>query len=247
MERNVIGHVLADLLWVIRESRGSGAAQSLYNLLRYSYQARQMDWHSQCLDLAWQRYCHWEQSGQGTITPGKALLTTRRAGVKPVYPIRLERRGKWEWEFAWPGDMLKLMPTFYEGRACLTDDPAKASRIFSSIISKCPYYIEAHNQLAMLEMNTGNRAQAKTGFQRSLEIGSSVVPDDFKGRLTWTWPENRPFLRSIYGLALLLLQENNCREAKKLLEQLLKYDPDDILGAKPMLEDIKKGVVMPDE
>ena len=244
MERNVTGHVLADLLWVVRESRGLGAAESLYKLLRHSYQARQMDWHSQCLDLAWQRYCHWDQSGPDAVTipeAGKASLTTRRAGVKPVYPIRLERRGKREWEFAWPGDMLKLMPTFYEGRACLANDPAKASQIFSSIISKCPYFIEAHNQLALLELKKGNRAQAKTGFQRSLEIGSSVVPDDFKGRLSWTWPENRPFLRSIYGLALVLLQENNHREAKKLLEQLLKYDPDDILEAKPLLEDIKKG------
>lgn len=242
MEKNVTGHVLADLLWVIRESRGLGAAQSLYNLLYHSYQARQMDWHAQCLDLAWQRYCRWEQSGTDAITysePDKSSLTSR-PGAKPVYPIRLERRGKWEWEFAWPGEMLNLMPAFNEGRAYMADDPASAGRIFRSIISNCPYFIEAHNQLAVLELDMGNRSRAKTSFQRSLEIGSSVVPDDFKGRLTWTWPENRPFLQAIYGLALVLLHECNYREAKQLLKLLLKHDPDDFLEAKPLLEDIKK-------
>lgn len=242
MERNLNVHVLADLLWVISEGRGLDAAQSLYNLLRLSYQARQMDWHAQCLDLAWQRYSSWEQSGPDAITYLEPANSSKidRSRVKPAYPIRLERRGKWEWEFAWPGEMLKLMPSFNEGCACLASDPARARRVFHMIINKCPYFIQAHNQLALLEMNMGNRVRAKTGFQRSLEIGSSVVPDDFKGRLTWTWPENRPFLRSIYGLSLVLLQEGNYREAKKLLEQLLKHDPDDILEAKPLLNDIKK-------
>jgi tetratricopeptide (TPR) repeat protein len=209
-----------------------------------------MDWHAQCLDLAWKRYDQWEKSGPERFAgqlASKAKRITRRTGEKPGYPIRLEKRGRREWEFAWAGDVLKLMDTFNEGRACLATNPDKARHTFNTIIKKCPHFIDAYNQLAVLELDLGNRSQAGLYFQSALEIGRSVMPDNFTGRLPWSWAENRPFLRALYGLSLVLLQEGINNGAKGLLERLLNLDPDDPLGARLLLEDIKKGTVAPDE
>lgn len=250
MEKNAAGYLLADMLWVVRESRGPGAARSLHELLRRSYSSRQMDWHTQCLDLAWKRYSQWERSGPERTAgqlAGKAKRITSHAGEKPNYPIRLEKRGRLEWEFAWAGDILNLMDAFNEGRASLTTDLDKARHTFKMIIKKCPHFMDAYNQLAVLELDLGNRGQAGIYFQSVLEIGRSVVPDGFKGRLPWCWAENRPFLRALYGLSLVLLQEGDSAGAKGLLEKLLGLDPNDHQGARLLLEDIRKGTVIPDE
>jgi hypothetical protein len=61
--------------------------------------------------------------------------------------------------------------------------------------------------------------------------------------LPWGWIDNRPFLRSLHGLALVKLRRGDARAARDLLLRLIKLDPDDRLGARMILDDIKKGTV----
>ncbi|WP_027364598.1 tetratricopeptide repeat protein [Desulfotruncus alcoholivorax] len=249
MEKNVAKHVLADVLWVTHQSRGHREAKAIYDLLKRSYRARQLDWHEECLQLAWEQYRHWVSSGSAN-----ELNDFKRKGhhnKKPsnlAYPIRLEKRGRNEWEFAWPGEVLNLSDKFDLGIDYLeAGDIKKARRIFKSLLSECPYFIDALNHLAVTEWDTGNLVAAEDYYTKAYNVGRSVLPADFKGKLPWYWTDNRPYLRTVHGLALVKLRRGDLAGAKELLDRLLKLDPDDHLGVRMLLEDIKNGTVPWDE
>lgn len=246
MEKNVAKHVLADVLWVTHEARGQREAKTMYELLLRSYRSRHMEWHEECLQMAWEQYNHWVKNSSAG-RPVERQKGRNRSGIRitePPYPIRLEKRGHSEWEFAWPGEVLNLMDKFDLGCEYLdVGDLKKARQIFNSILKECPYFIDALNHLAAVEWDGGNLAAAENHYSKAYEIGHSVLPGDFRGKLPWGWIDNRPFLRSLHGLALVKLRRGDARAARDLLLRLIKLDPDDRLGARMILDDIKKGTV----
>lgn len=246
MEKNVAKHVLADVLWVTHETRGQREAKTIYELLLKSYRARHMIWHEECLQLAWEQYNHW-MGNNGDCGPVERSKRKKHSGGKPStppYPIRLEKRGRSEWEFAWPGEVLNQMDKFDLGCEYLdAGDLKKARQVFNGILKECPFFIDAYNHLAAVEWDSGNIAAAENYYFKAYEIGRSVLPGDFRGKLPWGWIDNRPFLRSLHGLALVKLRRGDAGTARELLIQLVKLDPDDHLGARMILDDIKKGTV----
>lgn len=249
MERNVAKHVLADVLLVTHGAKGEQEARIMYELLRRSYRARHMEWHEECLQSAWEQYRYWLQSNSAFKIPGRQPPVNRRKkDTDSLYPIRLEKRGRNEWEFAWPGEVLNLMHKFNQGSDLLEKgDLTGAKRILSGIIRDCPYFIHAYNKLAAMEWDNGNLAQAERHYSQAFEIGRSVLPVNFRGKLPWGWVENRPFLHTIHGLALVKLRRGDPQSAKKLLDWLIKLEPEDFLGARSIIDDIRKGTVPWDE
>ncbi|SFQ94990.1 tetratricopeptide repeat protein [Desulfoscipio geothermicus] len=250
MEKNVVKHVLADVFLITHNAKGERDTMALYELLRRSYRSRQMDWHEECLQMAWEQYRYWLLSssagpaGYGQQRKGRTRKKTRELS----YPIRLEKRGRNEWEFAWPSEVLSLMSKFDLGCEHLeAGNINKARFIFNSILKECPYFIDALNHLAVIEWDVGNLAGAHGFYLQAYEIGRSVLPPHFRGKLPWGWVDNRPFLRTLHGLALVKLRQGDSRAAKELLEWVIKLDPDDHMGVRTILEDIRKGTVPQDE
>lgn len=250
MEKNVVKHVLADMFWVTGEARGERETRNLFELLLRSYRSRQMDWHEECLLAAWDQYEQWQHSlkGHRSSRTSKRRVWSRKKKEPQPYPIRLEKRGRNEWEFAWPGELLGLMDKLRTGCNYLQEgDLNRARRLFSSIVRKCPYFIDALNYLGLIEWHMGNPVSAENYYLRAYETGQSVLPPEFRGRLPWGWIDNRPFLQALHGLALVKLRRGYTDEAGRLFEQLISLDPDDHLEAGPILDDIKKGVLYRDE
>ncbi|AGL03066.1 tetratricopeptide repeat protein [Desulfoscipio gibsoniae] len=244
MERNIAKHVLADVFMVTHNAKGRLETKAIYELLKRSYRSRQMEWHEECLQSAWEQYQYWLKSGNSSKIPARqqpgSRLRKKDAGYS--YPIRLEKRGRNEWEFAWPSEMLNLMAKFDLGCERMENDDYKnAKRIFNSIIKACPYFIEAYLQLAVMEWNSGNLLQADGHYSQALEIGRSVLPANFRGKLPWEWEDNQPFLSTIYGLAMVKLRRGDTQSAKELLNWLIKLEPGDCFNARSILEDIKRG------
>lgn len=245
----MVKHVLADIFRVTGKARGKRETRALFELLLHSYQSRQMDWHRECLLAAWEQHEQWQCSQPGG--PAPETINHKRAGEKKeprVYPIRLEKRGRNEWEFAWPGELLALRDKLRTGRDCLRGgDLDRAGRIFGTIVRKCPYYIEVLNHLAQIEWQRGNPGGAESYYLRAWETGQSILPPDFRGRLPWGWVDNRPFLEALHGLAVVKLRRGDTAGAGRHLEQLLALDPDDHLAARQVLEDMGKGAPYRDE
>ncbi|MBE0467362.1 MAG: tetratricopeptide repeat protein, partial [Candidatus Desulforudis sp.] len=99
-------------------------------------------------------------------------------------------------------------------------------------------HIDAYNHLAVLAWRDGGFKRAEKLYQQAFSIGRQVLPDNFKGRLTWTLFYNRPFLRAVHGLALFRVQNGNVSEAGRLLNRLLQFDPKDPLGAREILRNL---------
>lgn len=243
MEKNVAKHVLADVLWVTHKARGARETRAMYELLIRSYRSRQMDWHEECLQMAWEQYKQWLRPGNRLKLPSEqqcSSLTLKKNQNLP-YPIRLEKRGRGEWEFAWPSIILTLMNKFDIGCEQLEAGYLnKARRTFNNILMKCPYFIDVLNHLAIIDWDSSNLAGAEKHYTKAYEIGLSVLPTNFQGKLPWGWVDNRPFLRTLHGLALIKLRQGNTTDTKKLLEWLIKLEPYDQMGARAILEDIKK-------
>jgi len=244
MEKNVVKQVLADMFWLAGQARGEREARELYELLLRSYQSRHMDWHAECLRAAWDQYEQWLHSLQGPRLSQfpKRKTWPRSKKILPPYPIRLEKRGRNEWEFAWPGEMLNLMDELRSGCSYMrTGEFNKARRLFNNIITKCPYFIDALNNLALIEWDIGDPASAEIFYQRAYETGQSVLPPGFSERLPWSWINNRPFLQTVYGLARVKLRRGYVGDAAQLFDQLLALDPEDHLDTRLIITDIKKG------
>jgi len=109
MEKNIAKHVLADVLMITHAAKGEREARLMYELLRGSYRSRKMEWHEECLQAAWEQYNYWLQSNNRLDLPVRSQPARHPSNsVKYLYPIRLEKRGHNEWEFAWPSELLNL-------------------------------------------------------------------------------------------------------------------------------------------
>ncbi len=243
MEKNVAKHVLADILLVTHGAKGEQEARLMYELLRRSYHSRQMKWHEECLLEAWEQYKHWLQSNSAFNLPAMVQSESHHP-PECFYPIRLEKRGRKEWEFAWPSEVLNLLSIFNLACEHLENGNLyNAKRIFSSLINICPYFIDAYNHLATIEWKAGDLVQTEKHYSQAYTIGRSVLSANFKGQLPWGWVENRPFLRTIHGLALVKLRRGDIKSAQQLLGWLVRLEPNDNLGARAIIEDIRIGTL----
>jgi len=77
--------------------------------------------------------------------------------------------------------------------------------------------------------------EAAAACERAMGIGVKALPEDFTGRLEWSWLKNRPFLRAAMGLPLVRLDEGDRRAGIELLERILSWNPNDNQGVRLMI------------
>lgn len=79
-------------------------------------------------------------------------------------------------------------------------------------------------------------------YQSAVSVAELALPDPFGGFLAWGHLDNRPFLRSLHGLALALWQLDRFEEAERTLLNMLWLNPADNQGARELLAAVRARV-----
>lgn len=106
------------------------------------------------------------------------------------------------------------------------EEPEAARDELLFLVEDCHGFVEAHNLLAELALQTNDVALARGHFGYAYENVLDALPEGFSGRLPTTAGYNAHFFACGCGLArcLVALQQN--REARDVLNQLHRFDPD---------------------
>ena len=98
------------------------------------------------------------------------------------------------------------------------------------ILEDDPYFLDAYNAIGWMEMDMLNYGLALDQFETARKKAQKFVPKNFQGLIEWGFSENRPFLRTLQGLGIGLLNIHQYKKAVKIFEQMLSYNPDDNQG-----------------
>lgn len=106
-----------------------------------------------------------------------------------------------------------------------------AAKFFRRALKLQPLHADAHNYLGIISLEARKLKAAEQHFraavaggQRQLERDGATVP--------WGIIENRPYLRGLANLALVLTEQKKWAEALALHRQMLELDPNDSQGAR---------------
>ena len=100
------------------------------------------------------------------------------------------------------------------------------------LINQSPDFIDGHAHIGFALLDQGKSRKALDACLRGVSIGESVMPEDFDGHVEWSSHENRPFLRAMHGAVLCYLQLRQRRNAVRLMEKMLKWNPNDNQGVR---------------
>ena len=107
---------------------------------------------------------------------------------------------------------------------------ARYTGALKSLVEKYPTFIDAYSHLGFALFDQGNWKLALDTCRQGYSIGESAIPPEFDGMIEWGWLENRPFLRAAQGIVLSYKKLGHRREAVALMEQLLRWNPNDNQG-----------------
>lgn len=99
-----------------------------------------------------------------------------------------------------------------------------------ALVERHPTSIDVLAHLGFALFDQGKPKLALEACRKGYSIGLAAIPSDFDGTIEWGWLENRPFLRAAQGVVLSHKKLGQGREAIALMEQLLRWNPDDNQG-----------------
>ncbi len=144
-----------------------------------------------------------------------------------------------EWEFVFPDVYNDLRDEFFSG--CESYEKGhldEAERAFRAVLARMPDHLDALHHLAIVLSKRNLGDQALDLWEQAVRIGRKGFPQGFEAgldRLEWGWLGNRPFLRSLQGLALARYEDGKLEEALDLFQELLSLNPNDNQGVRAMV------------
>lgn len=99
-----------------------------------------------------------------------------------------------------------------------------------ALVERHPTSIDALAHLGFTLFDQGKPKLALDACRKGYSIGLAAIPSDFDGTIEWGWLENRPFLRAAQGVVLSYKKLGQGREAIALMEQVLRWNPNDNQG-----------------
>jgi len=155
--------------------------------------------------------------------------------------LKLSRVTPHRWEFVYPPVYRELMDEFDEGCELYEEgDLEEAGKVFRAVLAQMPDHLDALHHLAMVLSERNLPDKARDLWEQAVRIGRKAFPEDFKtgkDRLEWAMLENRPFLRSLHGLALVRDEDGETEEALRLYQELLSLNPNDNQGVRAMTQE----------
>jgi len=105
-----------------------------------------------------------------------------------------------------------------------------------------PYNLEIQNFIANRLWALGLQDEATEVYERAYKQALAYIPKGFKGQITWSEVDNRPFLRLAHGTLLGLMRRRDKAKAGEaamaLAKQMMAWCPMDNLGVRFLLGDI---------
>ncbi|OJV50987.1 MAG: hypothetical protein BGO31_11000 [Bacteroidetes bacterium 43-16] len=145
-----------------------------------------------------------------------------------------------DWEFVYPESLQDetLSDTFWNAVDLLDYNDKVAEEVFKKIITRYPYHIDAYNYLSIAFRNQNKGLESLLCAGKAYEIGKSCMPGEFfkkRNKMSWSWLENRPFLRScqIYAMECAIHKEYD--KAIELFKENLSWNEGDNQGIRYLL------------
>jgi len=123
------------------------------------------------------------------------------------------------------------------------EDIEKSIKILKGIIKKDPDYFDPYITLHeyYLANDESNKAIATLvdGYDRAMNL--VMIDGEFPDKLLWGFIENRHIIRMIFNYALLMWRMEDKKQAVTLMQQLLRANPGDHIGARYYIVAILEG------
>jgi tetratricopeptide (TPR) repeat protein len=110
-------------------------------------------------------------------------------------------------------------------------DRRGAVRLFRRAIKLDPRHADAHNHLGIVSLEARKLKAAEEHFRAAIDGGERHLERD-GAEVHWGFIENRPYLRGLANLALVLVQQKKWGEALAIHRQMLKLNPNDNQGVR---------------
>lgn len=113
-----------------------------------------------------------------------------------------------------------------------------ALRVAIQLHHNDPENLETNSFLANLYWKAGLLDDAAAIYTSAYTLAAKLIPNTFRGQISWLHLDNRPFLRVAHGHLLTLMHAWDGRKAKTLANKLLRWCPQDNLGVRFLVPDI---------
>ncbi len=107
-----------------------------------------------------------------------------------------------------------------------------------AIIKDQPLFLDAYAHIGMMYLPPHAENEVSTAsrwYRKGFKVAQKIIPAKYSGKIEWANLANRPFLRIHHGLILCALRQGKIREAIKLMEQHLDWNPRDNVGIRFLL------------
>ncbi len=113
--------------------------------------------------------------------------------------------------------------------------PAKYVKTLKALVDRRPHFIDGHAHLGNALMEEGKPKLALQACLQGLEVGERAIPAGYAGLIEWGFLENRPFLRAAHGAVLSQLRLGQRKDALRLMEKMLAWNPNDNQGIRYLI------------
>jgi tetratricopeptide (TPR) repeat protein len=113
-------------------------------------------------------------------------------------------------------------------------DRRGAVKLFRRAIELDPQHADAHNHLGIVSLEARKLKAAEQHFRAAIDGGQRHIEHD-GSKVHWGLIENRPYLRGLANLALVLVEQKKWAEALAIHKQLLELDPGDNQGVRYLI------------
>lgn len=110
-------------------------------------------------------------------------------------------------------------------------DRRRAVKSFRRAIELDPRHADAHNHLGIVSLEARKLKAAEQHFRAAIEGGQRHLERN-GAEVDWGFIENRPYLRGLANLALVLTEQKKWAEALAIHKQMLKLNPNDNQGVR---------------
>lgn len=113
--------------------------------------------------------------------------------------------------------------------------PANYLKTLKGLVDRHPHFIDGHAHLGYALMQQGKPKLALQACLYGLQVGERAIPAGYAGTIAWGFLENRPFLRAAHGVVLSQLRLGQRKEALRLMERMLAWNPNDNQGIRYLI------------
>lgn len=188
---------------------------------------------------------HWRHAGHPYLS-GKIVGIRIDAAALGLIPLALRAAGEWAPEVEGPGALdprprsafeLEVPPIPAGMAAANIDDP---DEVAEKLLEADLRFLDAHAHLAGRLLSLSPH-WALQHYEVGVRIGELSIGDDFDGVLPGGLAGNWSLLRCLSGYGSCLWRIGRVDEAARVLERVLRLDPDDRQGVRSRLSAMRAG------